>query len=202
MSDSLKALKQKIIDRTAVIGIVGMGYVGQPLVLHSFTAPLLPEILSSGAHPKKIVLLEGILHPDDAIMAKNLVSMDNEIFQNWLKRFRSVSKMTLKSQLISKNLTNNLEEWSDSFKLVKGAALQVMARNLKQRLESDIIAKALTLSIIPMIYIRGEHSRLSSTGHRFLREKNMDIRKILKSAHFPMIDNPNDVSHLIMEDPL
>ena len=110
--------------------------------------------------------------------------------------------MTLKSQLISKNLTNNLEEWSDSFKLVKGAALQVMARNLKQRLESDIIAKALTLSIIPMIYIRGEHSRLSSTGHRFLREKNMDIRKILKSAHFPMIDNPNDVSHLIMEDPL
>ena len=33
MSDSLKALKQKITDRTAVIGIVGMGYVGQPLAL-------------------------------------------------------------------------------------------------------------------------------------------------------------------------
>ena len=33
MTDSLRALKQKIIDKTAVIGIVGMGYVGQPLAL-------------------------------------------------------------------------------------------------------------------------------------------------------------------------
>lgn len=33
MSDHLQGLKQKIIDRRAVIGIVGMGYVGQPLAL-------------------------------------------------------------------------------------------------------------------------------------------------------------------------
>jgi len=33
LTDILNTLKQKIIDRTAVIGIVGMGYVGQPLAL-------------------------------------------------------------------------------------------------------------------------------------------------------------------------
>ncbi len=33
MTDSLSVLKQKITDKTAVIGIVGMGYVGQPLAL-------------------------------------------------------------------------------------------------------------------------------------------------------------------------
>jgi pimeloyl-ACP methyl ester carboxylesterase len=172
------------------------------LVLHSFTASLLPEIVSSGVRPKKIVLLEGILHSDDAIMAKSIVSMDNEIFQHWLKRFRSVSKMTLKSQLISKNHTNDLEEWSDSFKLVKGDALRVMASSLRQRLESDNIAKALTLLTIPQIYIRGENSRLSSACDKFLREKNMNIREIPKSAHFPMIDNPRDLAQLIIEEPL
>lgn len=167
------------------------------LVLHSFTASLLPEILSSGVHPKKVVLLEGILHSDDAILANNLTSMDEDLFNQWLIRFRSVSRMALKSQLISKHSSNKIHEWSSSFNVVQGMALHEMAINLKKRLETDAITNAITSSSIPLVYIRGEFSRLSLTGQSFLQKNNVKIREISQSAHFPMIDNPSQLSKLI-----
>ena len=167
------------------------------LVLHSFTASLLPEIVSSGVRPKKIVLVEGIIHSDDAILANNLSAMDLDFFNQWFVRFRSVSRMALKSQLISKHSDNKIDEWSNSFKVVRGMALRIMAINLKKRLDTDGITNAFTSSSIPIVYIRGEFSRLSLTGKYFLQQNNVEIRVISKSAHFPMIDNPGKLSELM-----
>jgi len=169
------------------------------LVLHSFTASLLPEILSSGVRPRKIVLLEGILHSDDALMSNNLILMDEDQFSRWLDRFRSVSKMALKSQLVSRHTKSDIGEWSDAFNVVQGDAFYFMAINLQKRLGTNEIFDAIRSLSIPLLYIRGENSRLSFAGRAFLQQNNVKIIEISNSAHFPMIDNPKELSHLIME---
>jgi len=168
------------------------------LVLHSFTASLLPEIVAAKVFPEKIILIEGILHSDDAKWSNNLVSMDCHQFRNWLERFRVVSKMVLKSQLVLKHSIKDIHQWSNAFNIVKAEALHSMAIKLQKRLNTDAISHAISSLYIPTLYIRGESSRLSLIGQGFLKKNNIKVTKISKSAHFPMIDNPHRLANLIM----
>ena len=77
--------------------------VNSILVLHSYAAALLPEIVQSGLKLKKILLLEGILHIDDLGWSKRMEGIEEDIFSQWLSRFRAVSEMSLKSQLVKKH---------------------------------------------------------------------------------------------------
>ena len=164
------------------------------LVLHSFTASLLPEIIFEKLRPAKLVLLEGILHSDDAYWSNDLALLDDVQYFHWLDRFRSVSEMALKSQLCSRQEKRDLMYWSEAFKVVKGDALRVIATNLKKRLDSVAIVHSIKSASIPIVYLRGGRSRLSVAGQSLLEHNAIRIIEISSSGHFPMIDNPVDLA--------
>ena len=165
------------------------------LVMHSFSACLLPEIISAGVRPAKIILIEGILHPADALWTNELTFLDDAQFDGWLIRFRSVSEMALRSQLFSRNNRHDIQLWSDAFKRVNGEALRVMAFNLRNRLGTDDIPIAIESLNGFIVYLRGGRSRLSLVGRTFLESNSIVVSEIQDSGHFPMIDN----SHAVIE---
>ncbi len=167
------------------------------LVLHSFSASLLPEILTANVHPKKIVMVEGILHPSDAVWSHGLTILDTASFKLWLKRFRLVSEMALRVQLCSRQSEQNIRIWSDSFKKVNGEALHNLSKLLRDRLGTASFLNAIESLGNHILYIRGGKSKLSLTGRAFLEEKSIQVRVVDGSAHFPMIDNPGAVAELI-----
>ena len=73
------------------------------MLSHSFSGALLPEIHDSSVMPAKVILLEAILHPADAIWTTELDLLNTAQFEQWLPRFRSVASMTLKSQLVARH---------------------------------------------------------------------------------------------------
>ena len=158
------------------------------IVLHSFAAALIPEIVSSGVRPAHVVLLEGILTSKDAYWSTDVAVMNHEEYQVWLRRFRSVSEMALKSQLVSKPAKKDIRAWSDAFKKVQGDALKVMASNLKIRLSGDDLSAAFARSTFPLTYIKGEKSRVS-LPHNLLRLANSSHQIVEDCGHFPMIDS-------------
>lgn len=160
------------------------------LVLHSFSACLLPELVSLKVQPKKIIMIEGILHPKDALWSSDLTLLNNSQYDYWLKRFRSVSEIALRSQLFSKQEKKDIKFWSDAFKHVNSNALYTMSTNLKKRLGSDELLEAIKLLSNLIIYLRGERSRLSQEGRTFLENNSIEIREIPGTGHFPMIDDP------------
>ena len=167
------------------------------LVLHSFSAALLPEIVACSVKPKEVILLEGILYPDDAVWTSELNLIDEARFSNWLARFRSVATMTLKSQLVNKHSAKDIEGWSTGFISVRGDALRIMAYNLLRRLKSQEISNALGTVSFPLTFIRGKRSRLSEVGRSFITTHSVDVIEIAGSGHFPMIDNPIGLKELI-----
>jgi pimeloyl-ACP methyl ester carboxylesterase len=167
------------------------------LVLHSFTASLLPEIIKKRVRPCKVVIIEGILNQHDTTWSDVVATLTDSHFDNWLLRFKDVSEMALKSQLVTRQTKSDIQVWSSSFRIVNGDSLRVMARNLKKRLSSDEIEKSLGNLEFPLIYIRGKKSRLSEIGLSFLQERSVSIIEIANSGHFPMIDNPVDLSVII-----
>ena len=167
------------------------------LVLHSFSASLLPELVKEGVRPSKVIIIEGILSQHDAHWTDTVSSLDDIHFDNWLLRFRSVAEMALKSQLVTRQNKANIQIWSNSFRVVNGDALRLMARNLKERLISNEIEVTLGIVEFPLIYIRGEKSRLSEIGRILLHEQGVAFIDISDCGHFPMIDNPIDLAALI-----
>jgi pimeloyl-ACP methyl ester carboxylesterase len=167
------------------------------LVLHSFSASLLPELVKEGVRPCKVIIIEGILSQHDALWSDVVSSLDDAHFDNWLLRFRSVAEMALKSQLVTRQNKADIQIWSSSFRVVNGDSLRLMARNLKERLISNEIEVTLGIVEFPLMYIRGENSRLSEIGRIFLHEHGVSIIDISDSGHFPMIDNPKALAILI-----
>jgi pimeloyl-ACP methyl ester carboxylesterase len=167
------------------------------LVLHSFSASLLPELVKEGVRPCKVIIIEGILSQHDALWTDAVSSLDYAHFDNWLLRFRSVAEMTLKSQLVTRQNKADIQIWSNSFRVVNGDALRLMARNLKERLISNEIEMTLKIVDFPLMYIRGQKSRLSEIGRILLHEHSVPILDISDCGHFPMIDNPIALATLI-----
>lgn len=163
------------------------------LVLHSFSAALMPEIIKSDLKFKKIVLIEGILHPDDLGWSKGLQGIEEEEFSQWLSRFRDVSEMALKSQLVTKHDRHSLFVWSEGFRSTSGEAMRAMASNIINRLHSNVIEKSLCNDVSPLLFLRGEQSRLGVKGRQFIEACHVPIIEIPNSGHFPMLDNPVDL---------
>lgn len=157
------------------------------LVLHSFTAALIPNIVSSGIRPAHVVLLEGILTSNDAHWSAKVAVMNDHEYRIWLSRFRQVSVMTLKSQLVLKQAKKDIISWSDSFKKVHGNALKIMASNLKDRLAGNELAIAFAGADFPITYIKGRKSRVS-LPQNLLRLANSSHEIVDDCGHFPMID--------------
>lgn len=183
-----KQMWKKIVD-----GLGSEKSTNCTLVLHSFSAALMPEIIKSGFRFKKIILLEGILHSDDLGWSKGVHEIKEEDFSQWLSRFRDVSEMALKSQLVTKHDRHSLFVWSEGFRSTSGEALRVMASNLINRLHSNMIEKSLCNDVSPLLFLRGEQSRLGLTGRQFIEACHVPIIEIPNSGHFPMLDNPVDL---------
>lgn len=165
------------------------------IVLHSFAACLIPEIYSEPIRPKKIVLIEGILLLGDAAWSGNISQLSDDDFQNWLFRFRSVSEMALKSQLVSKQPKDKLVEWSNAFRIADGDALRRIAGNLNERLSSGLIAKTFDRGQAHFVYVKGSRSRLCIDDSTF---QGVLFYEIENSGHFPMIDNPAELANIIL----
>ena len=168
------------------------------LVLHSFSAALMPEIIKSGMKFKKIILLEGILHPDDLGWSKNVHEIEEKEFSQWLSRFRNVSEMALKSQLVNKHDRHNLLVWSEGFRLTSGEAIRAMASNLIKRLHSNVIEKSLCDKLSPLLFLRGDQSKLGLKGQQFIAACHVPVIEIPNSGHFPMLDNPVDLCQALI----
>ena len=165
------------------------------IVLHSFAANFIPEIYSEPIRPKKIVLIEGILLLGDATWSGSISQLSDDEFQKWLFRFRSVSEMTLKSQLFSKQPKDKLVEWSNPFRIADGDALRGIASNLNERLSSGLIAQTFNRAEAHFIYVKGSKSRLCIDDSTF---QGVPFYEIENSGHFPMIDNPAGLAKIIL----
>lgn len=165
------------------------------IVLHSFAACLIPEICSEPIQPKKIVLIEGILQPCDALWSGSIVHLCDDDFRSWLLRFRSVSEMTLKSQLVTKQPKDKLIEWSNAFRIADGDALRSIAINLNERLNSGLIAKTLNPGQANFTYVKSSRSRLCIDESTF---QGVTFCEIENSGHFPMIDNPVGLANIVL----
>ncbi len=164
------------------------------IVLHSFAASLIPEIYLEPIIPNKIVFIEGVLQPKDAFWSSNIINLCDDDFRTWLLRFRAVSEMTLKSQLVSKQPRDSLIEWSNALKVADGDALRGIARNLSERLNSGLITEILGLNQIHFIYVKGSRSRICIDPSIF---KSVTVCEVENSGHFPMIDNPSGLAKII-----
>jgi len=173
-----------------VKGLSSKKSVDCTLVLHSFSAALMPEIVESGFKFKKIILLEGILHADDLGWSKGMEGIEEGEFSQWLSRFRAVSEMALKSQLVAKHDIHSLFMWSEGFRSTSGNAMRTMASNLIKRLHSNVIEQSLCRTVSPVVFFRGEQSRLGLPGRQLLEACNVPVIEIPNSGHFPMLDNP------------
>ncbi len=166
------------------------------LVLHSFSAGLVPEVFESKVLPQQILLVEGIVYPDDATWTKIISELSDEAYPEWLERWRKVSEITLRSQLVRKFKKEDILNWSQAFELVRGDALRFMAKELQARVRSNDLATCLKNND-NIHYLRGENSRLTDKGKEFLVINNVAIEEVSGSGHFPMLDNPKDFAKKI-----
>ena len=169
------------------------------LVLHSFSGALLPEIHDSSVMPAKVILLEAILHPADAIWTTELNLLNTAQFELWLPRFRSVASMTLKSQLFTRHDAKDIALWSEGFRIVHGDALRAMATNLVRRVKSGAPLNALHSMKHQVVFVRGCRSRLSEIGLSRIQDQGVEVVEISDSSHFPMLDNPDDLVSAILQ---
>lgn len=168
-------------------------------VLHSFAGALLPELVESELNIRKVIFVEGIIHRDDAVWTNDLPTMDDPELEHWVKRFRIVSEMALKSQLYTSQNLGDIKNWASGFRQISGGVLRNFASILTNRLNSDQIEKSLNFAKFPLEYIRGEKSRLSKTGQQFIIYKEIKLIILSNCGHFPMIDNPADMRSILNE---
>ncbi len=170
------------------------------LVLHSFSACVIPEILSANVRPAKIILMEGILHIRDLSWSNKIGDLNQFEYSDWLVRFRSVAEITLRSQLILRRSSSEIRRWSYGFEVVNGDALRAMALHLKNRLSSENMYDAIKKINSPTLYLRGGQNKLGLASIDLLHNKeSMCIIDVPNSRHFPMIDNPIACSDVFLK---
>jgi pimeloyl-ACP methyl ester carboxylesterase len=167
------------------------------VVLHSFSAGVLPEIFNYKERPQKIYLLEGIIHPDDATWTKVIANMNVDEYKLWMPRWRSISNMTLKSQLVRSQLSSDVDKWSSGFKLVEEDALYIMSEQLQSRVHSTDLEFYLSSFERNIIYLQGSKSKIGDSGINFAKRCGCKIEEIQDAGHFPMLDNPEALAHLL-----
>lgn len=167
------------------------------LVLHSFSASLLPEIVRSGVEPSQVVLIEGILFPEADSWTERIAQLSPQAFSAWLEGFRSVAEMALKAQLVSRPSSDLIAYWAHGFQSVSGEALRQLSVNLCARVREQAAIKATSQAKFPITYVLGERTRLVCTKERLMVERGLSVQEVARSAHFPMIDNPKELADLI-----
>jgi len=166
------------------------------VVLHSFSAALLPEIVKTGVRPAYVICLEGILHYQDIYWSNDIALKSEKEYEIWLKRFRSVSYMALKSQLVARPSRFDIMKWSNSFREVNEIALRTIAVNLRERLLKDELKRSFGKVGSIVKYVKGEKSKVIVTD--FLKEVGVEDYWVIPNAgHFPMIDDPFLLSRIL-----
>ena len=159
------------------------------VVLHSFSAALLPEIINNGVRPAHVIFLEGILHYQDMYWSNDISLMSEEEYEIWIEGVRSVSYMALKSQLVARPRKAEILRWSRSFREVNGTALRAIAINLRERLLKDELRRSFGKINFTIKYVKGGKSKVIVAD--FLKEVGVkDCWVIPNAGHFPMIDDP------------
>ncbi len=166
-------------------------------VLHSFAASFLPEIIKILKKSDKIIIVEGIIHIDDAKWTQSEAFLDEYKFENWVKKFRIGGRVALKFQLIGKHNKSDIDLWSTGFKDVNEDAIKTFSKKFIERLKNKEIVKSLMDANNNITYIRGKKSNLSESCINTLKKYNIPLEIIDNSGHFPMLDNPKDLYKVI-----
>lgn len=170
------------------------------IVLHSFAATMLPEILDANYDIKKIYLVEGIISLEDITWSINIIHKSELQYDIWFKQFQKQHEIILRSQLVNKHDSVKVRNWSRGFNLVNKTVLLQIARQLHKRLNSGKILKLLLHNRDKVTYIKGDHSNVSDKSLIALVKSNIHITEIKNSGHFPMIDNPSVLWNALVND--
>jgi len=168
------------------------------LILHSMSSALLPEIIADKTSISAIVLIEGNIIKADAKWSFELSSMSNAVYKEYLTRIRKNSSLILRRQLYGNYDTKQLDHWSKGFTEVDDISLREIATNLFKRCASGEIIDALKSCDFPVCYLRGGLSEPWAEGRKLLTDLKVPIIDVEKSAHYPMIDNPNAIIKAVL----
>lgn len=168
-------------------------------VLHSFAASFLPELVKIIKKNDKIILLEGIIHIDDAKWTQSAAFRDPILFENWLKKFKLGGRVALKSQLIRSHDKSDIDLWSTGFAEVNGNAIKTYSRKFVERLKNLEILSTLKNHANLISYVKGSKSNLSSSCLNTIRRCHIPLHTIHDSGHFPMLDNPKELYAIIKD---
>ena len=166
-------------------------------VLHSFAASFLPEIIQTSKKSDRIIIVEGIIHLDDAKWTQSQAFLDELMFENWVKKFRKGGRVALKFQLIEKHTKSDIDLWSTGFAYVSEDAIKIFAKKFVERLKNMEISTSLMNHHNNITFIRGDKSNLSESCINTIKKNNIPLKIINNSGHFPMLDNPKDVYKVI-----
>lgn len=166
-------------------------------ILHSFAASLTPELIKISNKNDRIILVEGIIHIDDAKWTQSNAFLDESVFENWVKKFRKGGRVALKYQLVKSHSKSDIDMWSKGFGKVNKSAIKIFSRKFIERLQSKEITTSLKNFKSNIVFIRGESSNLSKSSLKNLMKSNIAIHTVSDSGHFPMMDNPKEVYEVI-----
>jgi len=167
------------------------------LVLHSFSSCLLPELINTHLSFKYIVLVEGLIHSDDAIHTRSMNSFTSDAFDLWYRRFLKVTNMALKHQLVTAHPKKSIDLWSNAFQEVLPEALQQYGNLCLKRLNDPCLYEALVKLSSSLVYLKGDRSKLSKTNSSILSELSVNTLCVPNCSHFPMLDNPVHTSDIL-----
>lgn len=182
-----------ISDLTSIL----FGKEGIIYVLHSFAAAYLPELIPVLATNDRVVLVEGVIHIDDAHWTKSFDLNAEKMSHRWIENFRSGRQVILRSQLVNKHSKDQIESWSHGYAQVTSDALLFHIGNFVERLKSQDIINSMCGAASSICFVRGEKSKLSKANQNIVKSYGIEVYNIQCSAHFPMLDNPLSLSQVI-----